>query len=522
MTEDSLVRKLKTLIAIRVFFVTVLLGTVFVFQIGYRVFPFPTSVLHLGAVLYGLSIAYALLLGRVDSRRLAHAQIVLDDVAVVALIFLTGGIESWFSSLMLVIVIAAATVLGRTAGYFNAIFLSILYGVLVDLQFYGLLPLPYDPLLTEKDFLYNIFSHMLGLYLTAYLMGYLVSRIETKETFIEDLTLFNKEVIENTPSGLFTTDLAGRILVFNKAAEDITGRIRAYAIGKNASQVFPFMKSLSEGARMEEVLEVGGKEKILGLTVSRMKDAKGRDTGFIGVFQDLTRLKRLAEEIRQKEKWATIGELSANMAHEIRNPLASLKGSIEMLRESSVSTEKKEKLMSIAISEMDRLNHIIGDFLTYSRPSALEVDRCDLSAILDKTLDLLRSKSSNGIVIKKTYSSPLTVSADQLKLEQVFLNLGLNALDAMPSGGSIEVGASRRGDDVEITFTDTGGGIPLEEQEKVFYPFHTTKAEGTGLGLSIARRIIEDHKGKVMLQSSPGAGTTFKIIMPGDHAEAGR
>lgn len=522
MEEDSLVRKLKTLIAIRVFFVTVLLGTFFIFRIGYEVFPFPTAVLHLVAVLYGLSILYALLMGRVDSRRLAHAQIILDDVTVVALIFLTGGIESWFSSLMLVMVIAAAIVLGRKAGYFNAIFLSILYGVLVDLQFYGLLPLPHDPLLTEKDFLYNIFSHMLGLYLAAYLMGYLVSRIEKKETFIEDLTLFNREVIENTPSGLFTTDLAGRIQVFNRAAEEITGRNRAYAIGENVSQVFPFMKRLVEGARMEDVIEDRGKEKILGLTVSKMKDAKGSDIGFIGVFQDLTELKTLAEEIKQKEKWATIGELSANMAHEIRNPLASLTGSIEMLRERAVSTEKKEKLMSIALSEMDRLSHIIGDFLTYSRPSVIEEAECDLSAILDKTLDLLRSKSPTGIVIKKNYPSPLPIRADQPKLEQVFLNLGLNALEAMPSGGIIGVSANRRDGNVEITFTDSGCGIPLEEQEKVFYPFHTTKAEGTGLGLSIVRRIIEDHKGKVLLQSSPGAGTTFRILMPGNNFDAGR
>jgi len=514
MEDNSLSRKLKTLIAFRVFFVTLLLGTFFAFQIGYKIFPFPASVLHLVAVLYGLTIAYALLIGRVDNRRLAMAQLALDSVAVVALIFLTGGIESWFSSLMFLVVIASATILGRSAGYFNAIFLSILYGALVDLQFYGLLPLPYDPLLTERDFLYNIFSYILALYLTAYLMGRLVARLEKKETDIEDLTLFNKEVIENTPSGLFTTDMSGRILIFNRAAEEITGKRRAQAHGRMVSEVFPFIDRLREETRMERVIECGGEVKIIGLTISTMRDTKGDPIGYIGIFQDLTELKRMAEEIKQKEKWAAIGELSANIAHEIRNPLASLKGSIELLRESAVSPEKKDKLMSIAISEMDRLNLIIADFLTYSRPSPLDLGECDLCGILDKTLDLVRGRDSKNVAIRKNYSGPLSITADPLRLEQVFLNICLNALDAMPEGGTLDVGASPLRDTVEITFRDTGHGIRPDIQEKVFYPFFTTKAEGTGLGLSIAHRIIEDHRGRITLSSSPGAGATFRVFLP--------
>jgi two-component system sensor histidine kinase PilS (NtrC family) len=420
---------------------------------------------------------------------------------------------------MLLMVIASAIMLGRNAGYFNAILLSILYGVLVDLQFYGLLPLPHDPLLTEKDFLYNIFSHMLGLYLTAYLMGHLITRIEKKDIDIEDLTRFNKEVIENTPSGLFTTDLAGRIMIFNRAAEEIRGLTSANACGRMASEVFPFLGQIGEKRRIEEVIECDGERKVIGLTMSHMRDAKGKDIGFIGVFQDLTELKRMAEEIKQKDKWATIGELSANIAHEIRNPLASLKGSIEMLREGSTLAGQKERLMSIALGEMDRLNTIITDFLTYSRPSSVEMQDIDISALLDKTLDLLRSREPLNISINKNYPAPLRIKADPSKLEQVFLNLGINALDAMPQGGSLDVGATSRDGIVEISFRDTGEGIDSVNQEKVFYPFFTTKSEGTGLGLSIAYRIVEDHKGRITVSSSPGQGTTFSIILPGDNAE---
>ncbi len=250
-----------------------------------------------------------------------------------------------------------------------------------------------------------------------------------------------------------------------------------------------------------------------------MRDAKGKDTGFIGAFQDLTELKRMAEEIKQKEKWAAIGELSANIAHEIRNPLASLKSSVEMLREDATPFEKKDTLMSIAISEMDRLNRIISGFLTYSRPSSLDVQDCDLRSILDRTLDLLGNRQSQGVTILKNYSGPLEIKADPLKLEQVFLNLGLNALESMPQGGSLEVSASGQDDNVEITFTDTGVGIPVDEHEKVFYPFFTTKAEGTGLGLSIAHRIIEDHNGRITLNSNPRGGATFSILIPRNEAE---
>ncbi len=519
MGEIALNRRLKTLIAFRVFFVTVLLGTFFVFQIGYSFFPFSDSVLYLIALLYGLSIAYALLLGKIDNHKLAHFQLTLDSIAVVVLIFLTGGIESWFSSLMLLVVIATAIIMGRNAGYFNAIFSSILYGALVDLQFYGIIPIPFDVALTEKDFLFNIFSHMLALYLTAYLIGYLVIRLEKKDIDIEELTLFNREVIENTPSGLFTTDLTGRVRIFNRAAESITGISRLEAYGKKVAEIFPFIRRLEEKKRLEEVVQFGDEKKILGLTISKMRDAKGSDIGFIGIFQDLTELKRMAEEIKQKEKWAAIGELSANIAHEIRNPLASLKSSVEMLRESAVTAEKKEKLMSIAISEMDRLNHIIVDFLTYSRPSKLDIRNCDLSSILDKTLALVKSRGSDNITIRKSYPVPFGIKADPLKLEQVFLNLGVNALEAMPGGGSLDVGASMRKDSVEITFRDSGVGIPSGDMEKVFYPFFTTKAEGTGLGLSIVYRIIEDHRGRISVASTPGSGTTFSISIPRNHAD---
>lgn len=520
MPADAMLKKLKALIAFRVLFVTILLGSLFVFNIGYSVFPYPSSVLRLIVLQYALTIAYSLLLGKARSRPFAYFQVCMDVVSVEALIFFTGGIESWFSSSMLFVVIAAAIVINQRAGYIAASLASILYGSLIDLQYYGVLPIPFDSMFLEKDFLYNIFSHILALYLIAYLTGYLTSRIEKKDVELEkkeldlkDLSLFNTEVIENTPSGLFTTDPDGRVFLFNRAAEKITGFDRAAAVGSNISSVFPFIGQIREQKRVEETVKFGETTRVIGITVSGMLDAKGKHIGFIGIFQDLTELKKMAEEMKHKEQLAAIGELAANVAHEIRNPLASLKGSVEMLREGALSEGQREKLMSIALKEMDRLNNIVTDFLGYSRLWKLDLESFDLHHVLDDTLDLLRNRTDSAVALRKEFTGPLFVTADPRKMKQVFWNLAVNALDAMPSGGELTVGTCNRNGLVEITFSDTGTGISPENIEKVFYPFFTTKPNGSGFGLSIAYRIVEDHNGWITVQSGP-EGTKFFILIP--------
>jgi len=512
--EPSLAGRQKALIAFRLFFVTLLLGSFIVFEIGYSIFPNANAVLYLIVVLYFLSFAYALLLGKVNAAVLAYAQVVVDLLAAAALIIATGGIESWFSWLLLLITVSAAMVINRRAGYIVATLGGLLYGILLDLQYYGVLPIPYDPDLAEKEILYKIFSHFAALYLIAFLTGRLTTRIERKDIDIETLTLFNTEVIENTPSGLFSTTPEGTVVLFNRAAEEITGLSREDAHGQNISAIFPFITSPRAQRRSEAVVRFGDAEKVIGLSVSCMRDAGGRETGFIGVFQDLTELKRLAEEIKKKEKLAAVGELSAKIAHEIRNPLASLKGSMELLRENAVSPGQRERLMGIALAEMDRLNSIITDFLDYSKPSAPMVADFDLNAVLGETLEMLGNSGATGISVRRAFDGPLPVKADSQKLQQVFWNLGLNALDAMPGGGELSVHTRTLDGSVEITFSDTGAGIRKEDLEKIFFPFFTTKSNGTGLGLSIAYRIVEDHGGSIAVESAPGKGSRFRVRLP--------
>ncbi len=526
MADAALHLRLKALITFRALFVSLLLGSAFIFKIDF--FPNPRALSYFIISLYVLTIIYVLLVQRTTRLVLfAYIQFVLDVLAEIALIYITGGIESWFSFTLILTVMSSSIVLNQKAGYIVASMSCILYGTLLDLQFYGLIPLQYEGTMLEKQFLYNIFIHTISLYVTAYLAGYLSSRLEEtevklaeKDSHLRDLEIFNMKVIESLPSGLVTTDTEGKVLIFNRAAEKITGMAKNDIIGRTIENVLPFLKiPIREGRREEVLITHNNEKKIIGMHISVLRDISGRETGIIAIFQDLTALKELEEEMKNKEKWAAIGELSANIAHEIRNPLASLRGSIEMLREGKIPEKHRDKLMGIAINETERLNNIITDFLTYSRPKPLEMQNVDLNALLRETLELLRNRAQNmgDIIIHEENEGALPVPLDPMKIRQVFWNLGLNALEAMEKGGTLTVSTKKAQGRISIIFSDTGPGISKDDLAKIFYPFHTTKDGGTGLGLSIAQRIVEEHQGKIVVQSSPGTGTTFEIILPETH-----
>jgi len=363
-----------------------------------------------------------------------------------------------------------------------------------------------------------------SLFVTAYLTGFLATRLEKTEERLEEkdihlreLELFNVKVIDSLPSGLFTTDLEGNVLIFNRAAERITGVSKKEVIGQKITRALPSLLFPFRSGRNEETLQLTDqRKKIIGITVSVLKDIAENETGYIGIFQDLTQLKKLEAEMKNREKWAVIGELSANIAHEIRNPLASLQGSVEMLKEGKIPEKHRDKLMDIAISEMQRLNNIVTDFLTYSRPRPLELQEVDLHGLLRDTLSLLENtgQEKQDIRIRKTFNGPMPVRVDPVSIRQVFWNLGTNAVEAMDKGGILTVSTQDFPDRISIVFSDTGPGISQDDLSRIFYPFYTTKERGTGLGLSIAYRIVEEHKGRLAVESTSGIGTNFEIILP--------
>ncbi|MDA8083186.1 MAG: ATP-binding protein [Nitrospiraceae bacterium] len=529
MAAYAMKSRIRALIFFRALVVSLLLGSAFLFRIE-DFYSYPRAISSLIASLYVLTIIYSLMAARVRNDALfAYTQLVLDVLAEMVLIYITGGIGSFFSFMLILTVLSSSIVLGKRAGYLIASLSTLLYGAMLALQLNQLLPFGSGAQVSEKVFFYNIFVHILSFYVTAYLGGYLShrlakteQRLEEQDTQLKDLELFNMKVIESLPSGLFTTDTSGRVQIFNRAAEKISGIGSVDLIGSGIEAALPFLAfPLSEGRREGVIPDGPGNKKIIGITISAIKDTGGNVTGYIGVFQDLTQLKKLEAEIQQKEKWATIGELSSNIAHEIRNPIASMKGSIEMLRDAKIPEKHREKLMDIVLHEMDRLDNIITDFLTYSKLKQIKRQRVDLHLILDETLALLRNigQDRGDIVIEKDFRGQLLVNVDQQKIRQVFWNLGLNAVEAMEDGGTLTVRTRGDADTVTITFEDTGSGILPADIDRIFFPFFTTKDAGTGLGLSIAYRIIEEHQGTITVSSVPGIITTVTIILQRPYGE---
>lgn len=527
MSHHAVLRKLNVLISFRVLFVSLLLAAFFILQLEYSFFPYPRFLLYLIIFTYCLNIAYLVLLrsGKVNPLVQAYVQHSLDVAIGLTLIFATGGIDSWFTSVLLLVVISSYIVTGNKAGWVFAATSGILYGIAIDLQYYRLIPVAYSQNLTEKDFLFHIVIKLTAIYLVAYLIRYLTTGLErTKEslnqksTDLNSLSLFHEDVIENIPSGLLSSDMDGNVRLFNRAAEYITGISREKALAMNIRNIFSFIKFPldKEPKRSNGTVKLGPGRKHIGMSVSIHRNDVGKPIGYIGTFQDLTDIVRLENEIKQREKFAAIGELAANIAHEIRNPLASLRGSIEIIKENRIGEEHKRKLMDIAVDEISRLNTIITEFLSYSNPKSPDFKPRNLSVLLDTTVSLLTSTAglSQEISLSVDIEKDLYADIDEDKMRQVFWNLLTNALEAMHGNGKISIEARSDNGYIVTEISDTGDGISEEDHERVFYPFFTTKKAGTGLGLAIVYRIIEDHRGSIEVLSSLGQGATFTIRIP--------
>lgn len=533
MLEDA-IRRLRVLIFTRALVVTLLLGSFYVFQVeGLKLLSLSIFSYFIVS-LYALTIIYAASLRFINKLSsftvLASIQIFIDVITEAILVYLTGGIESWFAFTFLLTIISASVVLNRQVSFYAASLSSILYGVIMEFQFYGILPTYTGNIFNARDYLYNIFIYITAFYLVAILSGYLAERLRVvtqtlkkRDEYIDNLKTLSKDIVESMPSGVFTTDLNWRIVTFNVSAQKITGRTIAEVIGKTPQYIFPFLENTHDPFdRIEGKIQRQDKTIHIGIRFSRLENSEGMPIGMIGVFQDLTKVKTMEKEMQKKEKWAVVGELSALIAHELRNPLASLKASVEMLRDKKTSEQHGEQLMKIALSEMDRLNGIVTDFLIYAKPQQPRKDSIDLHQSLRDLVTMLRSSITNkkDVKISGDFDGELLMTVDSRQLQQVFWNLGINAIDAISDSGEIFISTGRKDNAVEVIFRDTGKGINAKDIDKIFYPFFTTKEEGTGLGLAIAQRITEEHGGKIKVESQgPGTGTTFRIILFFDKAK---
>ncbi|HTN43290.1 MAG TPA: ATP-binding protein [Nitrospiria bacterium] len=539
--------KLKWLMVLRVVIVTVLLGASIVLQVGYgHIGKTTTSFSYLIASTYCLTIVYGILLNRLKVLTLfAYVQIFIDLIYETLLVYLTGGIESPFSPFYMITSIAASVILGRKGGSLTASMASVLLGLLVDLQYFGFLPETAASTYSDRETLYFLFLNVVGFLTVAYLSGGLAEklsltreRLKEKAAGLAELKAFHEHVVQSMSTGLMTTGLSGEITSFNRAAEEIIGYRYGEVRDRPWWEIFgsPDLKELisAEKPLMEpyrfdrECHRKDGGALVLGMTVSPLKNENGQQIGGVWIFQDLTRIRKMELEIEHKKRLATIGEMAAGMAHEIRNPLASLSGSMQVLsRDLRLDDEESRRLMEIALRETERLNGIITAFLLYARPSPLNKKRWDINQLVRDTLSLLRqgNEYQENIDIQSSLAPgdlDAVVDADQIR--QVFWNLSINACQAMPQGGrllvttrSVTMGPDKKSPEtawVEVTFSDDGHGIQKEHMDKIFYPFFTTKDRGSGLGLSIVHRVIETHQGRVHVESQPGEGTRFILLLP--------
>jgi two-component system sensor histidine kinase PilS (NtrC family) len=358
------------------------------------------------------------------------------------------------------------------------------------------------------------------------------ARLERASSEIADLQAFNQHVIDSLASGLATTDREGRILTFNRAAEAITGHQACSVVGRRLEEVLELPPTVagelaqlsdpSRGRRNETSYRTADGRRIdLGFTATPLR-TPGGNAGLLFAFQDVTDIKRLEQDARLRQRLAAVGEMAAGIAHEIRNPLASMSGSIQILRQELPLTEEQAQLMDIVLRESERLNDTIGSFLAYARPQRFSIARFDVRRVLNDTAVLLRNSSDvlEGHIIEVNVPpAEVAFEADENQIRQIVWNLATNGLRAMRDGGRLTLGARVDSapdarDSVVLEVSDEGVGIPAEELDGIFQPFRSSFSKGTGLGLAIVHRTVSDYGGTIQISSTPGQGTTVSVRLP--------
>jgi two-component system, NtrC family, sensor histidine kinase PilS len=528
----------------RLVIATFLLGSLVFFQYRYHIYHFPAVYfIYFSFAVYTITgIHWYLIKHFTNLPVLAYIQVSGDIVLISWLVSLTGGIDSGFSLLYHVTIIAASTILYRRGGYLSASLASILYGSMLDMQYYNVLGFTRSQNFTPFQVLYLLFVNILSFYLVALLTSYLSERLRKtrqelreKSMDFEDLRVIQDHILRSVGSGIVTMNMTGDITSWNHAAETITGYRLEEArsnwksiFGDSIKGLFGHTEDLKgRPVRFEgQIVKRDGDNAILGFTASLLKDDQDIVRGIILTFQDITRLIEMEDQMRRQERLASVGSLAAGIAHEIRNPLASLSGSIQMLQGELDLKGDHKHLMDIVLRETDRLNTIITEFLDYARPRSNQRARLALDAVVKETIELFKNSRifRDGISIRCEVAPNVVVTGDPQRLRQVFWNLLINAAQAISDGGSIVIsatpGTDDRSDEVIISVSDTGTGIANEHLENIFDPFFTTKTDGTGLGLAIVYRIIEDLGGSIDVKSEPGNGTTFTIWLPFEEEQA--
>ncbi len=578
---DNATSRLRWLMLSRVAIVTFLLGIATFIEVKgmgtwssiYESILFKTIILT-----YVLSIVYLSLLKYIRNLSVnIYIQSLCDVILITAMVYGTGGIQSIYSVFYPLVIIYAVLFLGRRGGLVIASAAGICYGLFADLEFYGVIypifttPIS-DDVLNAGYVFTRIITHILSFYFIVFLTSFVVEQekktrtlLAEKQSAFDQLDILHKSIIESVDTGILSINPAGKIKSFNAAAAAITGLSFRDVENRMLTEVFPgfpsFLKEeggiLLQGVppnstirdkfgdtmrhhairgdtmrhhvpmpvtkiRFETTFyDAHGRNLILGGSLSPLRDPKGLTIGEIIIFQNLTEINEMKESLEKSRRLAFIGGMAAGLAHEIRNPLASISGSIQMLKQDIRPTETNQKLMQIILRGKDQLESFLKDFLLMARPAPGVCEEIDVQGKIRDVLDSLRCVPDWPVLLRVYLilpEVPLWIQANKTEIRQVFWNLILNALQAMPEGGDLTVEARATRNEgkagVEIRITDTGCGINNEDIQKIYEPFFTTRDVGTGLGLAVVSRILEGYRGSINIQSDVGSGTTCKVWFP--------
>ena len=499
------------------------------------------------ALAFVATLIYWPFVGRIQRPGLFAAVNIATDIGLVsALVLFSGARESVFTFLYMVVAIYAATLFRRYGAIAAAALAGGAYGVVLLAGQNGWVATagePADALVLMTTWIVHAGALVLVAALAAFLVAELErtgSALDERTSALEELRTLHARTVESLMSGLLTTNPEGRVTSFNQEAERISGISRAEAVGLDFERILPGVRALVDAAEEDDQRSRAripyrnrqGKDLHLGVGTYVLRDAEQAPSGHVVIFQDVSEVVQMERELRRSERLAAIGELSASIAHEIRNPLAAISGAIQVLRDYvGGTTEESKPLMEIVEREVDRLNHLITDFLQFARPERAHPERVEISKVVSDVLEMFESARPANIRVELEIEDSLAARADSEQLRQVLWNLILNGAQAMPEGGILRIAARRsveastQGSDsgnrmgrdekaswVEIAVMDQGSGISSDVMDRVFDPFFTTRPNGSGLGLATVHRIVESHGGTVRLDSGVGGWSTLVCV----------
>jgi two-component system sensor histidine kinase PilS (NtrC family) len=485
---------------------------------------YPNSVLSAlyALVLAGflLALAYGALAAWSPWKRLHLLELAGDGVLISGFVYCSGGPRSIFGFLFIIWIVYAALTLGSRSAMLACAFATVAHFTIAWGPVAGWFP-PYSPEfgMQAREVVASTGAHAVAFLAVALLARRLAAEVQAGREELQELGELHRRIVDNVSSGLLTVTRAGLVSSFNQEAERITGFSAQQVLGRPLVELFPTLGPIDAGERQRriqlEYLDRSGRTLHLGMSLSWLRNARGEPDGAILIFQDLTHLVEMEEQLRKSERLGAIGQLAAGLAHEIRNPLASLSGAVELLASDLPASDRHSQALSqIVQRETARLNRLVSDFLTYARPGPGRSEPVALLALLEELAQLVARDASLGIEVKLDVPAGLAALGNPDQLRQVFWNLVLNAAQSEPSDRAVHVRAWRTPGGVEVAIEDHGCGIDPETRDRLFEPFYTTKPKGTGLGLATVHRVVEAHGGRIGITSAPGEGTTVRVELP--------